>query len=464
MPKSKVVTSILKIIIRLLPYLVVAVVGIPIAGMASIEISKLMGLRTIPVPVAGTGSMYPSLFWSKEEGGPEDENKKVVEEYRTTPHLYLRYDGITLFNHTFFKRSIGYGDMVAFKNEKTIEILKNQDKDSSAGFIKRVIGLPGDIVELRDGFVYKNNELISEPYISSPRSTYGGEGIKDCSRIVIPANSYLVLGDNRKVSSDSRSELGLIHEADILYILPYNEQQIYKSLWRDTAKDNELVGQPTLSASEFIGLVNEVRAARGIAKLKLAHGLASSSVVRGEKLLSDPQTSYGMKQSIAAAGYSNIILGEFVSYGHFSAKELLENLLFNPSTTKQILSKDFSDIGVSDISRDIDGCPTQIIVGHLGGYIPATYDSVTMDSWQSLKDNLLTILPSWESARSYNNIDQDKLSSLLVIIKRRLSLAEEVVSVMEKRAWLSDDQVSRIKNDDADAKNAETLSKELNKE
>ena len=182
--------------LNLLPYVLMAIIGVPIMGMSYIELSKLIGQRSIPVPVVGTGSMYPSLFWSTSEGGPEDENKTVIEEYRSTPHLYRRYGGITVFGRTYFQRSLNIGDMVAFKNAKTREILQAEDKETSAGFIKRVIGVPGDTIELRDGFVYKNNSLLSEPYIASPRSSYGGSGLKDCESTTLPAHKYFVLGDN----------------------------------------------------------------------------------------------------------------------------------------------------------------------------------------------------------------------------------------------------------------------------
>lgn len=464
MPKSQQIKKVLARFLRLLPYIILVIVSIPILGMWSTETTKVMGLRTIPVPVAGTGSMYPSLFWSTSEGGPEDEGKILVEEYRTTPHLYRRYGGYTIFGRTFFRRSVGHGDMVAFKNDKTVDILKSEGKDTSAGFIKRIIGVAGDVIELRDGFVYRSGELLSEPYIDSPRSTYGGTGLADCEKLIIPPGSYFVLGDNRKVSSDSRFELGLIEEKDIEYVLPYTEQNIYHSLWRDTAKDSELLGLPSLSLEEFVSLVNKERSSKNIPKLSVKSALTKSSTLRGEHLLADEQTSYNMEQATSNVGYTNVILGEFVSRGHFTASELLTNLLYHAGTAKQIVNSNFSDLGVSAVVKEIDGCPTQIIVGHLGGYVPPDYDANEIQSWIELRDNLRSILPSWEKAVEYKTIEQDKLSALLTILRRRISLTEEIVLTMEKNEWLSVSQRDRIKNDNVDADNLQRLSKELNKE
>lgn len=449
-------------LLKLVPLVLIILVGVPILGMAGNEALKLLGLRTIPVPVVGTGSMYPSLFWSKSEGGPEDENVTLVEEYRTTPHLYRYFGGINIAGHYYLRREIGRGDMVAFKNQTTASILQNDGKDQSAGFIKRVIGTPGDTIELRDGFVYLGGTLLTEPYINTPRSTYGGEAIKDCKQVRVPPSHYLVLGDNRKVSLDSRFQLGLIKGADIEYVLPLAEQKIYYSLWRDPSRDSELLGSPSLDGNEFVKLVNAARIDHHVSKLTLQSPLIKSASLRGEKLLVEENTNYSMQQAMDLVGYHNIVVGEFVSRGHFTAQELLQNLLYNPSTAKQILLKDYSDLGVTAVNREIDGCPTQIIVGHLGGYIPATYDQQTIESWRTLHDNLRATLPSWEQAQGYEGINQEKLSALLSILRRRLSLAQTVIDTMDKRAWLSDDLMAKIKADETDAKQAESLSFELN--
>lgn len=435
----------------------------PIAVTGATEIGKYVGLKKMPVPVVGTGSMYPSLFWVTAEGGPDDESKMSVEEYRTTPHMYMRFRGITLGGKTYLKRDIEYGDMVAFKNETTRAILDKEGKETSSGFIKRVIGVAGDRIELRDGYVYRNGELLDEPYIYRPRSTYGGASVKDCHNLTVAEGEYIVLGDNRKVSDDSRGELGIIHDADITFVLPYTEQNLYKSLWRDTSKDEELLGTPTLNTAEFYRLLNEERKKAGVTQLTRHIGLEKSAALSGNKLVTGTDT-YPMEKSLAAAGYSNIVTGEFVSHGHFSADELINNLLFFGDTAKLILGSDYDDVGVSVVTQEVEGCPTQVIVGHLGGYIPAHYDANVKESWESLIKNLESILPSWEKAQEYEGVDQAKLQELLTILRRRLALAREIAGVMRDSAWITDDQQARIDRDGADASRADELAKELNRE
>ncbi len=72
------------------------------------------------------------------------------------------------------------------------------DSQSGELLIKRVIGLPGDVIEIHDGQVFVNNQPLYEPYLASVTSGYYGPA-------TIPPLHIFVLGDNRGFSNDSRN-------------------------------------------------------------------------------------------------------------------------------------------------------------------------------------------------------------------------------------------------------------------
>ena len=96
-----------------------------------------------------------------------------------------------------------YGDIVAFP----------YPANPSEYYIKRIIGRPGDEIDLhRDGF-YVNGELLADNFSVEGAQNYGNQDFP----LIVPEGSYFVLGDNRNHSEDSRYvEVGCVRHKDII--------------------------------------------------------------------------------------------------------------------------------------------------------------------------------------------------------------------------------------------------------
>jgi signal peptidase I len=121
-----------------------------------------------PVKVEGT-SMMPGL---------EDQERIFVNKfvYRWEP--------------------IHRGDIVVFR----------YPRDTTKSYIKRVIGVAGDKIRIENGLVYVNGQALDEDYVPSDYADARSYG-----EIVVPRNSFFVLGDHRTMSNDSR-DFGTVNE------------------------------------------------------------------------------------------------------------------------------------------------------------------------------------------------------------------------------------------------------------
>lgn len=423
------------------------------------------GFLAEEIMIAGTGSMYPTF--PKGEGSTDIMRAQEVVAW---PKMKRFPAGINIAGVNLFSYKLSHGDIVDIENEKTSQISQAKYGEP-AGFVKRIIATSGDTISLRDGFVILNGQLLLEPYTAKARSTFGGELLPDCQELKIPDGKVFVMGDNRKASLDSRFELGLADEADIRYILPDKEQEEWKKSYRDTSADFSLTQTATLNEQEFVKLLNVKRKEKNLKPYKLDKLLSLSAKRRGNVMIATDdfsteatRSSVTLRKAVAEVGYRNIVFAEVFSRGYFEADELLENFLEFPQTKNILFSSDYQDIGISPVLGEVNNCPTQVVIVHLGGYVPPDYKKEDLESWQKLADNLIEVLPTWEAARGTPNMDEKKLEQLIIVLRERKDIAAAVLSRIKANEWLTDAEKNMLEKDKKLAEEADNLVVELNKQ
>lgn len=428
------------------------------------------GLQKIEVGIVGTGSMFPTFPLGSGKTEEEKERQTVAR-----PQMRLFPSGITVLGRTYFEYDLQFRDIVSFRSPLLDSISLSSQSGSlvTDGYVKRLIGLPGDLIELRDGFVFRNGELLLEPYTAAPRSTFGGESIAECKPTRIPEDSVLVLGDNRKASNDSRYTLGLLPVTQIEHVLPWTEQELlYSNLWRDASRDAETANKTEFNETTFIRLLNEFRKENNRKEYRLQPKLKQSAESRGKLMLQFDDFSFAatksgqpMRKVLEKLGYSNIVYGEAPILGYYTAEEFMQYLRAQPRWREYLTNPDFQEIGVASFIGELRGCPTQIMVLHLAGYKPAEYPPDVLDSWKQAVSASTASLESWKKGReagSWYDANKAEVERLIQMIEERQRIALAIYEKMSKREWLNNQDNTAIARYETLSRESTELSRKLN--
>jgi signal peptidase I len=360
---------------------------------------------------------------------------------------------------------LGRGDVVVFNSGRTIK------EGNSVDYIKRVVALPNDEIEIRDGYLYINGELANESYLLKSRSTFGDDFLKECQKLKIPNGYYFVLGDNRKRSEDSR-KIGLVADSEITSVLPFSEQQKFKNRWNISNGVEDWAGLPTFNPSKYYDKLNSARKERGLKPYKANARLEEAAKLRVEIILQNNELGIDSKQSklpperaYSEAGYYNTKTGEIRGTGYFDEEELLGYWLEYSGTQSFVFDEEFQETGIAAVVGKINGCETQMIVQEFGAYIPPNYSKDTIQSWESSLSSLKEIQPGWEGLKNNlsfydkNRADVDRITQIISI---RITNITAIVGRMKANQWLAAGEQAMVDQDKALYDEQEAIAKRLN--
>jgi signal peptidase I len=411
---------------------------------------QMFGVFTVKVPVSGA-SMLPTL----------------PEKGRIAFQRYLYYPTV----QKILPQSLQRGDIVVFENEETRSELLAQEKDAT-GFVKRVVGVSGDKVEIRDGFVLVNGKTVSEPYTYKARSTFGGNSVQDCQEVRVPDGKIFVLGDNRKISMDSR-QIGLVSIEDVQFYIPYQKQpDTFGERWRDASADFEAEHSSLFNTKQFVELLNNARKKRNLSILTYEPLLEQSAKLRARTMLEydefdseAPKSGYDMEDAMADVGYSNTVFGEFPLTGYYDAQELFDAFMEQPGAREFLFNERYEDIGVSTFVGELNGCPAQVVVQHLAGYVPPNYGKAEIAAWKDGLERLRSIQGGWQKLSEYDEfysehkVDVDRINEVIAI---RIQRFEAIIIRLDANEWMTNEEKAWVAQDASLGEEQNSIAARLN--
>ena len=150
----------------------------------------------------------------------------IVKESSMEPNFYAN-DYLFISKMAYkFDKTPKKGDVIVFHSNLTTDTGKKKL------LIKRVIGLPGDTIDIKDGKVYINGKTDKQSY------TMSGETSGSIDGLTVPKGKLFCMGDNRDVSIDSRyPEVGFVSESKVVgrvvfRIFPFNKIGVIKNPYK----------------------------------------------------------------------------------------------------------------------------------------------------------------------------------------------------------------------------------------
>lgn len=333
--------------------------------------------------------------------------------------------------HNPQKYGLVRGDIVSFKNIET----------GNLHYIKRIIGLPGETISIKNGHVSINGNLLHEDYILNNLPTYGNTFLAECESYPVPKNYYLVLGDNRTVSHDSRA-IGFIKKEDIDGVIKtevvetFLNEQTQKAILKAMIEPNVLVEK-----------INEERKKKSVESLIVNNLLNEIAFERATSIKDSfnnwKEEGKPAEKILENKGYQYTLAHEFVTFGYLDEKSITDQILESPLDQTSFLSNNYAEIGIGVVEKTNGECSFPIVSVLVAWPNSPTYSREVKDFWaQQLNEtkNLLSLLQNLVGRPGFN---QSEVQDLTRTMAESVDIATQVNQKINNKEWLDSQQVDR---------------------
>lgn len=358
-------------------------------------------------------------------------------------------DGSTVSLHNPKKFGLERSDIVSFLNPET----------GGLYYLKRIVGLPGEKVLIKNGRVYINGKALFEPYTLNNLPTYGNTFITECEEYTVPDGHFAVFGDNRTVSQDSRV-VGFVSTDEIEGVIKSD----IKAKSDDSAGDPE-INKTLLSEVDFLEALNAVRTKEKLPLLVTHDTLNALSKTRATQIQSHFESwknnDLSIEELLDNEGYKFNQVHEYVTFGYLTPQDIVNQILDSTKEKNTFLSSEFTEVGIGVTERTVGECTYPIVSIILSWPSIPTYDKAVVTSWSdeiAVTNKILADLQSWVG---YPQKDQKKIREAITVVSEENQIARRIHTRMTDREWLTSDDYADIKRYDGLVKQTNALLDEL---
>jgi signal peptidase I len=352
-------------------------------------------------------------------------------------------DGETLSLHSPKKYGLERGDIISFKNIET----------GPRHYMKRIVALENEQITIINGQLLINNQVPQEDYIFNQAPTYGNTFITECQTFTVPQDHFLVLGDNRIVSTDSRI-VGFVKKDFIDGVIKTHMAYQF----------SDPSGHPQLTSSEintleFIKLLNEKRLEKDQSPL-ITHNTLNSLAQQRAKQITSNFTDWKnqllpVDQLLDQQGYRFNQVHEFVTFGFLGESDVVNQILESPIQKSKFLSDQYYEVGIGVDQMNQDQCTISVISVLLSWPANPSYDQETKDFWAEEVTTLTDIVQALQVFLTSPNVDQTQIRNLINSLSEQLEIATRIRDRFHSDQWLTEQD-----HQDVDKYNQLTLDNE----